>query len=157
MPISKGGSVVFKKAEIMKRHTFLDYVLGGCEINLSVAIDYTLSNKDPRDPKSLHCADLSRNQYYQALTSVGQICIYYDHSKRVPLLGFGGAIPPYLSQPSHCFALNGDIFNPYANGLGDVLSLYQRSLERVSLYGPTHMSEILGLINQMAANEEVSQ
>ena len=83
--------------------------------------------------------------------------IAYDQSKRVPLLGFGGAIPPYNRQVSHCFALNGDIFNPFANGLGDAMQLYQSSINKVQLYGPTHMSQIIGLVNQMVQLENCNQ
>lgn len=32
------------------RVTFLDYIFGGCEINVHVAIDFTLSNGNPNDP-----------------------------------------------------------------------------------------------------------
>ena len=34
--------------------TFTDYIRGGCEINLNVAIDFTGSNGDPRKPGTLH-------------------------------------------------------------------------------------------------------
>jgi len=34
--------------------TFLDYVLGGCEINVHIAIDFTGSNGDPQNYNSLH-------------------------------------------------------------------------------------------------------
>jgi hypothetical protein len=47
----------------VKKANFLEYVFGGCEINLSVAIDFTLSNGDPREAESLHCKDPRRNEY----------------------------------------------------------------------------------------------
>ena len=37
-----------------ERATFLDYIFGGCEIGVHVAIDFTLSNGDPRSSNSLH-------------------------------------------------------------------------------------------------------
>lgn len=61
LKISKGGKITFKTMEVAERHSFLDYVFGGCEINLSFAIDFTLSNGDPRSYESLHCADFSKN------------------------------------------------------------------------------------------------
>lgn len=36
--------LTFTELEIKMRHTFLEYVFGGCEIGLTVAIDFTLSN-----------------------------------------------------------------------------------------------------------------
>lgn len=55
------GEVKFNKVKIEKRHTFLEYVFGGCEINLSIAVDFTLSNGDPKDSESLHYFDPKKN------------------------------------------------------------------------------------------------
>jgi hypothetical protein len=57
----------------VKTANFLEYVFGGCDINLSVAIDFTLSNGDPREPDSLHCPDPRKNEYIQAIKAVGEI------------------------------------------------------------------------------------
>ena len=35
-------------------YSFVDYVSGGCELNVMVAIDFTGSNGDPRKPGTLH-------------------------------------------------------------------------------------------------------
>lgn len=59
----KKSTVEIKKFQIVKSANFLEYVFGGCEINLSVAIDFTLSNGDPKDNDSLHCKDPRRNEY----------------------------------------------------------------------------------------------
>ena len=47
--------------EVKKRHTFLEYIFGGCQIGLTVAIDFTLSNGHPSKPSSLHYLDMNRN------------------------------------------------------------------------------------------------
>uniref|UniRef100_A0A670Z5L4 C2 domain-containing protein n=1 Tax=Pseudonaja textilis TaxID=8673 RepID=A0A670Z5L4_PSETE len=39
---------------IHKMHSFLDYIMGGCQIQFTVAIDFTASNGDPRNSCSLH-------------------------------------------------------------------------------------------------------
>jgi len=45
----KGNNVIhIKDFEIRPTVNFLEYVFGGCEINLNIAIDFTLSNGDPR-------------------------------------------------------------------------------------------------------------
>ena len=49
------GEVVFDKCLFQKRNSFLEYIFGGCELNLAIAIDFTLSNGDPKSPDSLHC------------------------------------------------------------------------------------------------------
>lgn len=71
----------FTELEVKQRHTFLEYVFGGCEIGLTVAIDFTLSNGDPSKPSSLHYLDMNRNEYLKAIQSVGSILQYYDSDK----------------------------------------------------------------------------
>lgn len=143
--------------KVEAQHSFLEYVFGGCEIDLTLAIDFTLSNGNPRNSNSLHFFDPQRNQYLQAIQSVGNILQFYNTDKQVNLYGFGGAIPPYNNRASHCFALNGDIFNPRVDGLDAVVAHYQRALQQANLYGPTHFAEILKSVNDYAASEPVTQ
>lgn len=59
--------------------SFLDYIMGGCQINFTVGVDFTASNLEPTDPKSLHFINPNYpNQYTQALIAVGSICQDYD-------------------------------------------------------------------------------
>jgi hypothetical protein len=41
----------------------LEYVFGGCDIDVNIAIDFTLSNGNPKSPDSLHYFDMNKNQY----------------------------------------------------------------------------------------------
>ena len=107
-----------------KRSTFLEYIFGGCEIQLSFAIDMTLSNGDPKHPSSLHFFDPNKNEYLQVIKTVGNILQYYDSDKHITALGFGARIPPNDKVASHCFALNGDIFSPDVDGLDGVVEAY---------------------------------
>ena len=109
---------------VERRRSFLEYIFGGCEVDLSIAIDFTLSNGPPNDPKSLHYYDPRQNQYLQVMQSVGSILQYYNTDKQIQLYGFGGAVPPYTQRATHCFALNGDIFNPRVNGLNEAMATY---------------------------------
>ncbi|XP_056269736.1 copine-1-like isoform X4 [Pseudoliparis swirei] len=60
-------------------HSFLDYVMGGCQINFTVGIDFTGSNGDPRSPDSLHyMSPDGLNQSLSALWSVGNVVQDYD-------------------------------------------------------------------------------
>lgn len=63
LPIIKSNNGMFnlKSTKIQKRNTFLEYIFGGCEINLAIAIDFTLSNGRITDPSSLHSTDLRKN------------------------------------------------------------------------------------------------
>jgi hypothetical protein len=42
------GTLNFSQVEVRERISFLEYVMGGCEISVHVAIDFTLSNGDPK-------------------------------------------------------------------------------------------------------------
>ena len=55
--LPKNGQLTLKGLTIEITHSFLEYVFGGCEIDLSIAIDFTLSNGDPRSRDSLHFFD----------------------------------------------------------------------------------------------------
>ena len=77
----RNQSARFENLVFHKRHTFLEYIFGGCEIQLSVAIDFTLSNGPPSDKESLHYLDLNKNEYLHAIKSVGNILQYYDTDK----------------------------------------------------------------------------
>ena len=57
-PLSGGHMMRFDTLEIKPRHSFLEYIFGGCEIGLSIAIDFTLSNRAPSQPDSLHYLDM---------------------------------------------------------------------------------------------------
>ena len=153
----RNQSANFENLVFHKRHTFLEYIFGGCEIQLSVAIDFTLSNGHPSERDSLHYLDLNKNEYLSAIRSVGNILQYYDSDKQIPVLGFGATVPPSTNRASHCFALNGNIFDPEVDGLEGVMEAYKNALKNVNLYGPTNFAPIIELINDMAEGEQVDQ
>ena len=66
-PIKNKGNLALKNIKVERRHSFLEYVFGGCDIDLSIAIDFTLSNRPPNDPSSLHFFDPKKNQYLQVI------------------------------------------------------------------------------------------
>ena len=125
--------------------------MGGCEIGVHVAIDFTLSNGKPDKPTSLHYLNPQSmtNQYTDAINSVIGILESYDSDQMFPVYGFGGK-PPQARGVSHCFALNGDIYNPSMSGTQGVLAAYYESLKKVELYGGTQFSGILNFVNGYA-------
>ncbi|XP_065601370.1 copine-7 isoform X5 [Cyrtonyx montezumae] len=103
------GVVVLLDLKIHRVYSFLDYIMGGCQIHFTVAIDFTASNGDPRNSCSLHYINpYQPNEYLKALVAVGEICQDYDSDKKFSALGFGARIPPKY-EVSHDFAIN---FNP---------------------------------------------
>jgi len=115
------GNIMVLDCEKHEEYSFLDYIFNGLQLCLSIAVDFTLSNKEPTDPNSLHYFDPALNQYLQAITSVGQILENYDSDKRFTMLGFGACVPYLMDKPSHCFAVNGDIYNPEVVGMQGVV------------------------------------
>jgi hypothetical protein len=66
---------------------FLEYIAGGCQLRLALAIDFTASNGNPQDSKSLHYRNPSGepNEYLKAIMAVGDIVASYDQTKQFPV------------------------------------------------------------------------
>ena len=78
------GLLLFEYANKEEIPGFIDYLRGGLQLSLTLAIDFTGSNGDPSLPRSLHfLSKTKKNQYQEAIESVGQILINYDHDKKV--------------------------------------------------------------------------
>ena len=56
------------------------------------------------------------------MSVVGGILQYYDNDNKYPVYGFGAKLPPYHNIVSHCFALNGNFFDPEVAGLEEVIN-----------------------------------
>jgi hypothetical protein len=166
--VGGAGVLVFQQVVMIARPSFLDYIRGGCEVAFTVsdlvsicfgskgdnqlcvtmrqvAVDFTASNGDPRDTRSLHFVDpynphTDNNAYIQAMTSVGQVLECYDTDKQFPVYGFGGRVGPTVS---HCFALNGRDEAPEVVGLEGILGVYKHAIRQVTLAGPTYFSEVI--------------
>jgi len=136
------GTLFFRQANITPVPSFLDYIHGGCEMNMVVAIDFTSSNGIPGNAFSLHHVDPQRpNQYELAIQVVGSILGYYDRDGMVPVYGYGGTMPD--GKVSHCFALNGNPANPEVPGIQGILDAYHMALDNIGLSGPTNFAEII--------------
>ena len=61
------GKFTFRNIRFTNRNSFLEYIFGGCELNLAIGIDFTLSNGKPNCGNSLHDLNLNKNEYYKAL------------------------------------------------------------------------------------------
>uniref|UniRef100_A0A663DZV5 Copine 3 n=1 Tax=Aquila chrysaetos chrysaetos TaxID=223781 RepID=A0A663DZV5_AQUCH len=145
------GIVSVKHCEIIVECTFLDYIMGGCQLNFTVGIDFTGSNGDPRSPDSLHYLSPNGvNEYLTAIWSVGMVIQDYDIDKMFPAFGFGAQIPPSF-QVSHEFPLNFNPSNPFCNGIQGIVDAYRACLPQVKLYGPTNFSPIINHVARFAA------
>uniref|UniRef100_A0A3Q3GVH5 Copine-3 n=1 Tax=Labrus bergylta TaxID=56723 RepID=A0A3Q3GVH5_9LABR len=142
------GVVSVKSCKLLTQYTFLDYVMGGCQINFTVGIDFTGSNGDPRSPNSLHyMSQDGGNQYLSALWSVGHVVQDYDTDKLFPAFGFGAKLPPDFKAANHEFALNFNPTNPYCQGIQGIVEAYRMVLPQLRLSGPTNFSPIISHTN----------
>uniref|UniRef100_A0AAX7U7U8 VWFA domain-containing protein n=1 Tax=Astatotilapia calliptera TaxID=8154 RepID=A0AAX7U7U8_ASTCA len=145
------GTVTLLSFSVESEFTFLDYIKGGTQINFTVAIDFTASNGNPSQSTSLHYMNpYQLNAYAMALKAVGEIIQDYDSDKMFPALGFGAKLPPDW-RVSHEFPLNGNIENPYCNGIEGILEAYHQSLKTVQLYGPTNFAPVVNHVARYAA------
>ena len=143
----KPGKLILEKFVVYEKPTFMDYIRGGLQLNLSVAIDFTASNGTPTASSSLHYLDpYNPNQYQKAIMAVGNILLNYDYDKMIPAFGFG-AKPnfPQIRSPTtdHCFPLSGRYDIIEAAGLEGLMAMYANSLQNVSLSGPTYFAPII--------------
>lgn len=79
------GVVTVQECTLIKEYSFLDYIKGGHEISLVVAIDFTASNGDADWDQSLHYLRPGYlNDYQAAIRAVGDILNNYDSDKKYP-------------------------------------------------------------------------
>ena len=133
--------------DAIKNYSFIDYLRGGMQINLWVAIDFTGSNGNPTLPNSLHYLGSKSNQYETAIRACGDIVAYYDYDQKFPAFGFGGK---FYGNPNvdHCFPLNGNPNDPEINGIDGILQTYRTVLNNTELWGPTHFHHFIERLNE---------
>lgn len=135
------GHIEFTEYQKFTEAGFVDFVQGGMDIDVMVAVDYTGSNGNPSSRTSLHYQGSGLSPYANAISRVLGVLGPYDRNQRIPVYGFGGKV--LGKGVSHCFALNFDESNPECKGAQGVLDAYHQSFKRVLLSGPTYFSEIL--------------
>uniref|UniRef100_A0AAY5F4B3 Copine-2 n=1 Tax=Electrophorus electricus TaxID=8005 RepID=A0AAY5F4B3_ELEEL len=127
---------------ITRDYSFLDYILGGCQLMFTVGIDFTASNGNPREPSSLHYINpLGSNEYLSAIWAVGQIIQDYDSDKMFPALGFGAQLPPDWKVRG-------------SGGIGSVegiVQAYSTCLPHIRFYGPTNFAPIISHVARFAS------
>jgi hypothetical protein len=150
-PGKRYGDIYVEGCDITHYPSFLDFLRGGLQINLAVSIDFTGSNGDPRNPRSLHYMDpVAPNQYVRAIMSVGDILMEYDTDKMVPAFGFGAQLPN--GETSHFFHLNFQQ-DPNVHGVQGILDSYGAALTNVRLAGPTNFAPTIQSVNHVARSQ----
>ncbi|XP_026537508.1 copine-4 [Notechis scutatus] len=133
------GIVILNLCKIHKMHSFLDYIMGGCQIQFTETYtEYMERNK-------------SRGKTVVERRST--IIVYLNFSdKMFPVYGFGARIPPDY-KVSHDFAINFNEDNPECAGIQGVVEAYQNCLPKLQLYGPTNIAPIIQKVAKSASEE----
>jgi hypothetical protein len=143
-------SLTFKLFNQNQVFQFVDYLEGGLNITQLVGIDFTLSNRVPSDPKSLHFINPpSLNNYQRCILSVGEILEKYNHTGLIPCYGFGAKMPGY-QKAVHIFPLTKDISQPCFRSFRDLFNGYQNIINEITFSGPTYFAPLLREINAYA-------
>ena len=155
------GTLSAQRCVIEKHPSMTDFIMGGCEVSLMVAIDFTGSNGDPRDPSSLHFVNKSGNplnQYEHAISALGRVVEPYDTDKLFPVFGFGAKVHlpnGTFSTVQHCFPVYGG--GNEVLGVDGIMQAYHDCLGNVALSGPTLFSPLIETCAGIAAAAAVSQ
>ncbi|XP_055892331.1 copine-3-like [Biomphalaria glabrata] len=148
------GRIILNSLQMFKEFSFLEYIFGGLQMNLTVAIDFTSSNGKPDDPKSLHHINPDQpNEYVRAITAVGAVLQDYDWDKLFPALGFGALIPPDMKE-SFEFPLNFNLENPFCSGVQGILEAYFTCLPKIQLYKPTKVAPVIQHVIRFAEDAQ---
>eukprot|EP01156_Anaeramoeba_ignava_P021735 Anaeramoba_ignava/c19648_g1_i1.p1 GENE.c19648_g1_i1~~c19648_g1_i1.p1 ORF type:complete len:559 (+),score=173.45 c19648_g1_i1:100-1776(+) len=145
---TNSGTIRFDDFRIEKNPSFLDFIYGGCQISLVVAVDFTASNGNYSQQDSLHFHNPYHvNDYQKAISTCGAILANYDTNGQFPAFGFGAKVGGAVS---HCFPLNGNPQNPMVYGVQGILQAYHNvfTWPGFTLWGPTNFAPI---INSVAA------
>lgn len=148
-------SVIPTKTE-PKRPEFVDYLSGGCQISLAVAIDFTASNGDPRQPGTPHHfhppESKEWNDYEKAIFAVGSIFAKYDSDQRFPVWGFGAK---YNNVVRQCFQCGTEV---EVEGVQGIMDAYRGVFRTpLTMSYPTKFTEVIQTAASYARHEQVSQ
>ena len=144
---TNSGTLTCTNCKIEQHPLFSDFIMGGCELSLMVAIDFTASNGEFDDPLSLHHIDpqgVKKNQYEEAILSIGNIIESYDSDKKFPLYGFGARFRDEkggFAVVQHCFPVANGKFE--VNGIDGIMEAYHNCRKNIAMSGPTLFEPLL--------------
>jgi hypothetical protein len=128
-----------------KTVNFLDYIKGGCKLNLMFAIDFSVGNGSAEEKESLHYLGAKDpNSYLEAMQMVGKIVQPYVRHRLIPIWGFGANWKnPSEEFDPDCFPLNQDDNFPEAKGMEETMQLYKDAVPQLKFGGPRNFSKVI--------------
>jgi len=155
------GTLAATACSVEHHPTFVDYIRGGLDLSLVLAIDYTGSNGDPNLPDSLHHVVKGGrlNPYENVINIAGNVLEQYDTDKKFPVYGFGARVrDPSTGEwtpVQHCFPVYGGGME--AAGVEGLLNAYRDCCKAVMFSGPTLFAPLIGAAHYIANQNNCSQ
>ena len=141
------------KLKNKKEHSFIDYIKEGLQLNLSIGIDFTSSNKSIEELDSYHYIGKENLNYYEIIIKkCGDIIENYNKNQLFSIYGFGGKLPGEKIV-NQCFALNGNNEKPEIKSIENVLITYRNILPVIKLCDYGLLSPIIMEINNKVKEE----
>ena len=135
------------ECRLVKFPTAVDYLLGGHEICLTLAIDFTVSNGDYTLPSSYHhLSPSNENSYMECIRSAINFSQKFSNNSlsSLPVIAYGfGAAPEHLGQASYCFALNQKERDPTIHSPDAVLAHYTNAVKTMDASGPASLRHVI--------------
>lgn len=147
----KAGILKVLKAQIIQVPSLLEFISGGCDMDLTIAVDCSLANGEHTDENGLHFrSNLWLNDYQAAIHKVGVIMESYSKHKHFKIWGFGA--DDKNGEPVPVFPM-GEGVGVGANGL---LDLYENFFGEAVTHDPNEEAYIKPVI-QKAMYEAIEQ
>ena len=146
----KTGQIAFNQFQMDMRPSLAEYLQSGWQMNVTIAVDFTLSNMEIKDQRSLHrqLKNGEMNSYEKAIFEVCNVMVKYAKGGNFDVYGFGG-IPHYMGHMntvSRLWNLNGDHNDPRCHGTMEVLKAYQYGILNTTLAGPSYFGELFNKV-----------
>jgi len=138
----KAGILKVLKAQIVQIPSMLEFICGGCEIDLTIAVDCSLNNGIHTEETGLHYrSNLWLNDYQAAIHKVGVIMESYSKNKVFNIWGFGAKIN---GEDKPNFPLGSGV-GVGANGL---LDLYENFFGETPTHEPSERAVVKPVIQK---------
>ena len=146
------------ECKLIQKPSFISYLRTGMNINLTIGIDFTISNGDYTKQNSLHYLTNGMNDYEKAIRSCGDILAYYDDDQLFPVFGFGFSFKDFQNNSKDNkygpfnYPINGNIEDPNINLIDNVLKEYRNFIQKINLSGPTNFAPMIKDLNNEVKN-----
>jgi ethanolamine utilization microcompartment shell protein EutS len=144
------GILVFDMVKYEQTYSMIDYLMGGHNINVVTAIDFTEANGNPSKSQSLHFKSKLMNPYQSAIYQISTLLAKYSATQTYPVYGFGARKPldfgngaPTWVQAEFFPAMLPTDYNPNVHGVDGIMNAYSHALSTVQLSSPSNFAPVL--------------